>query len=52
MNQVESQRVKEKIESYRDDLVSFICELVRIRSLDGHEGEAAQRLKNEMEKVA
>jgi putative selenium metabolism hydrolase len=51
MNQMESQRVKERIESYRNDLVSFLSEFIRIQSLDGQEGEAAQRLLEEMEKV-
>lgn len=48
---MDSNRVRQQVEQYRDDLVFFLCELVRIQSLDGHEGEAAQRLKEEMEKV-
>lgn len=48
---IDSSKVKQQVEMYRDDLVSFLCELVKIQSLDSHEGEAAQRLKLEMEKV-
>ncbi len=48
---IDSNKVKQQVELYRDEIVSFLCDLVKIQSLDGHEGEAAQRLKLEMEKV-
>lgn len=48
---INSNKVKQQVELYRNDIVSFLCDLVKIQSLDGHEGEAAQRLKLEMEKV-
>lgn len=51
MLRVDSQKVRQQIEDYREDLISFLCDLIKIPSLDGQEGEAAQRLGLEMEKV-
>lgn len=43
--------IKDKTEEYKEDIISFLIELIKIRSLSGEEKQVALRIKSEMEKV-
>jgi len=45
------QNIEGQLEVYKPHLLEFLQELVQIRSLDNHEGDAVQRVKREMEKL-
>ncbi len=43
--------IKDKAEEYKDDLINFLIDLIKIRSVSGEEEEVALRIQSEMEKV-
>ncbi len=44
-------KILELGEKYRDDVASFLSDIVPIKSLSGEEGEVVERIKKEMEKL-
>ena len=51
MENIDFKAVKQAILNYTDDMVKFTSDMVKIKSLDSHEGEVILRVKAEMEKV-
>jgi len=52
MNFPSKQSVETQLEVYKKRLITFLQEIVRIKSLDNYEGEVVARVKQEMEALA
>ncbi len=51
MLDINTKELTEKVKTYKDDIVLFLSDLIKIKSLDNYEGDAVQRVKTEMEKL-
>lgn len=51
MKNIDFSAIKQNILNYADDMVKFTSDMVKIKSLDSHEGEVILRVKEEMDKI-
>src|SRR6056297_2652380 len=52
MKDINYKKVKEQTEKYRNDIIKFTQDLIKIKSLDGEEGPVINRVKKEMQKLS